>query len=225
MDDLIQKINKAYENINLLKALNLPVSQEQKDIIANLEKEYIQSTIIPDVIEIVQGNVFKNLRPFSLQVNYDPEAEEGINVLLASDESQDETLELTSSSPKKKHDKTKFSFDGIYYHTKKKFVYECVKKYIEDHPTVTLDELELVFPSEIYGKTNGVVRRWSDIQERMIQHPDLKKRFFLDPKERIILNDKTEIVINNQWGDKFGNFLKVAKKLYDVKSDAPYEGL
>jgi hypothetical protein len=40
------------------------------------------------------------------------------------------------------------------------------------------------------------------------------------------LYDGTEIVVNSQWGSKnFPRFLALAKKIYNVTSDAPYEGI
>lgn len=222
MDDLKLKISKAYEAINLLKALNLPESQEQKDTIASLEKEYILSTIIPDVKEIIEGDVFDNLQDFNLTVSYS--SENGVDISIEEKPLENESFSSAFESTKK-HDTTRFSIDGVQFFNKKQFVHKVVSQYIEDHPSVTIEELESVFPSEIYGKTNGVVRRWEDVQRRIVAQPDLVNRYFTEPDKRITLKDGTEIVVNNQWGNKFGNFLVVAKRLYNVTSSAPYSGI
>lgn len=216
MEDLKSKIIKAHEATDLLKSLNLPISQEQKDLICELEKEYINDDIIPDVQEIIEGSVFAQLGKFSLKIEYNPET--GVDVIL--NETNDDSISRGEPGEKRSFDTTKYSFDGgVHFFNKRRFVYEVVKNYIQSHPTVSLIELEERFPSKIHGKTNGVVRDWKEVQKRMETMPDLRKRFFCEPDEIITLFDGTQITINNQWGDKFYNFLAVAKELHDVIDD------
>ena len=173
MDDLIFRIKKAYESIELLKTLGLPVSPEQKQNLTCLEKEYIQSHIIPDVSEIVQGNLLDGLHSFSLKVSYTPD--DGVTVTTSK-----ETTSVPASTIER--DTARFSIEGGPHLKKRKFVYAVVKKYINDHPNVTFFELENVFPSRLNANTkNGVVRRWSDIRQRITGHPDVATRFFCEP--------------------------------------------
>ena len=44
---MMEQLKKAYEAIEMLRALELPVSDEQLRAIAKLEKEYLQNEIIP----------------------------------------------------------------------------------------------------------------------------------------------------------------------------------
>ena len=126
--------------------------------------------------------------------------------------------ELDGPSPKRSdesHDSTTYSFDnGNTFYNKRRFVLEVVRKYVHDNPFVTIDELEIVFPSEIHSKKRGVVRPLSLVQEWIMSTPDLKKRYFLNPSEIIRLHDGTEIVVNNQWGDNFSRFIPVVQKLF-----------
>ena len=126
--------------------------------------------------------------------------------------------ELDGPSPKRSdesHDSATYSFDnGKTFYNKRRFVLEVVRKYVHDNPFVTIDELEIVFPSEIHSKKRGVVRPLSLVQEWIMSTPDLKKRYFLNPSEIIRLHDGTEIVVNNQWGDNFSRFIPVVQKLF-----------
>lgn len=222
MSDLKTKINTAYEAIKLLSDLNLPISREQKETISSLEQEYISSTIIPDIQEIVQGNVFDNLRPFELTVSFSKDT--GVKVYM-NNKAREMTANTTIPKPSRKHDTTKFSIDGTNYYNKKQFVYHVISQYIKDNPSITFAELERVFPSEIYGKTNGVVRKWSEVQNRILSQPDLINRYFTESDKRITLMDGTVLVVNNQWGPRFPNFLVVAKRLYQVTSNVPFPGV
>ena len=117
-------------------------------------------------------------------------------------------------------DTTKYSIDGgNNFYNKRRFVLEVVKKYIQDNPTSTLEDLENRFPSEIISKTRGVIRPLSLVKTWMASKPDIRKRFFMEDDEIITLKDGTKVVVHNQWGDSFPNFLRIAKKLYHVISD------
>lgn len=115
---------------------------------------------------------------------------------------------------------TYFSFDGINYHCKRRFVLELIKDYIANNPNTNFEELEKQFPPELHTKSLGVVRLLSSVNERIITHPDLKNRYFLKDNEIIILADGTKVVVNNQWGTLFPKFLKKAKALYHISSCA-----
>lgn len=118
-------------------------------------------------------------------------------------------------------DTTKFSFDGgITYYNKRKFVLEIIKDYIHTHSKITFDELERVFYPEIHSKSRGVIKRYTDVQQMIEKSQDTKKRYFLDESDIISLSDGTRIVVNNQWGDKFSNFLSAIKDIYTVESDS-----
>lgn len=113
-----------------------------------------------------------------------------------------------------------FSFDGITFHCKRRFVLELIKYYVENNPNVNFEELEKQFPAELHTKSLGVVRTLSSVNERIIFQPDLRKRYFLKENEIIILSDGTKVVVNNQWGTLFPKFLKKANLLYHITSSA-----
>ena len=116
-------------------------------------------------------------------------------------------------------DLTHYSFDGVHFHNKRRFVLELIKQYVTDHHGITFEELEKQFPYTLHSKSLGVVRRLCEVQERIEQKPDFKKRYFLKPNEIICLNDGTEITVTNQWGNLFPKFLAKAMQLYNITND------
>lgn len=110
-----------------------------------------------------------------------------------------------------------FSVDGIHYYGVGRFVLAVINKYISEHPNITYDELERVFPPELgRSKKNGVVRTIEFIKE----NPKKQIRFFSG--EPIKLIDNTFIVVCSQWGNSgtskiyFQNFLEHVKTMYHV---------
>ena len=59
---MMEQLKKAYEAIEMLRALELPVSDEQLRAIAKLEKEYLQDEIIPLLKQELEPYVTK-LKP------------------------------------------------------------------------------------------------------------------------------------------------------------------
>lgn len=132
------------------------------------------------------------------------------------------TQKIVAKSPAfEKRDKEKdasFSFDGINFYCKRRFVLELIKDYVENNPNVKFEELERQFPAELHTKSLGVIRTLSSVNERIIAQPDLRKRYFLKENEVITLSDGTKVVVNNQWGTYFPKFLKKADLLYHITS-------
>ena len=123
------------------------------------------------------------------------------------------------------HDTTRFSFDGgKTFYNKRLFVLKVIRKYVSEHPNITIDELEDVFPSSIISKKRGVIKPLSVVKGWIKERPDVAKRYFMNENEIITLIDGTKIVVHNQWGTHFPKFLDIALKLYDVRSDKLYHG-
>lgn len=129
-----------------------------------------------------------------------------IKASVASEKSEEEEIE---------HDRY-FSFDGVNYHCKRKFVLELIKDYVAINSGMTFEELEKVFPSNLHSKALGVIRTLASVKERIVHQPDLQKRYFLKDSEIITLSNGTKVVVNNQWGKKFPNFLNKARNLYHI---------
>lgn len=121
------------------------------------------------------------------------------------------------------HDTTKFSIDGKTFYNKRNFVLNVVKQYVQDHPGITYQELENVFPSETISKERGIVRPLAMVTKWIETKPDLKNRYCLKDGETITLSNGEEIAVYNQWGTTtFPKFLALAEKYYIIKSDKKY---
>ena len=93
-----------------------------------------------------------------------------------------------------------------------KFQSEVVnKKYVIDHPEVTLEELQTIFPRALHGNYELVVDA-SDPPERF------NVIYFYRERDWIDLKDGRKICVTNQWGRPIiGRFLQKAKELgYEI---------
>lgn len=116
-------------------------------------------------------------------------------------------------------DRTKYSFEGGQLLNKRRFVLEVVKYYVRCHPQISYENLIRVFPATLHSnKSNGVIKRYNDVVKQVALNPDVRNRFFMKDDEVITLSNGMKVVVHNQWGDDFYKFLKVAEKLYTVKS-------
>ena len=111
----------------------------------------------------------------------------------------------------KTRDKTKYIIDGRTC-LKNRLVLEVVKKYVAEHPGITVDELHDVFYDKLQGSF-GVVRMKSDIEQPK------QIRYFYKDADTITLDDGTEVVVSNQWGkDNIKAFIVLAKSFgYEIQ--------
>ena len=64
----MEQLKKAYEAIEMLKALDLPISDEQLQGVSRLEKEYLREEIIPLLKQELEPLVGKIKGKFQLEV-------------------------------------------------------------------------------------------------------------------------------------------------------------
>lgn len=74
----MEQLKKAYEAIEMLQALELPVSDEQLRAIAKLEKEYLQDEIIPLLKQELEPFVTKLRSKLQMEVTFDKD--KGLNM-------------------------------------------------------------------------------------------------------------------------------------------------
>lgn len=208
----IELLKNAHDDIEMLKALSLPVSDEQLSGIAELEKRYLEENIIPTVKREIEPFLSSLRCPISLDIVYTLEKGLSFDV----DGSMGNS-EVASEDDASSRDVSKYSFDGSVPYNKRRFVLAVVKNYVKNNPYVTLDDLEKRFPSSLnHTVINGVVRNYDDILKKIEIRPDLRKRFFLKEEDIILLNDGTKVCVNNQWGSTFYKFLEVAEQLHTI---------
>ena len=120
--------------------------------------------------------------------------------------------------PTIENNETEFSLDGNKYWGVGRFVLAVVKQYVSEHPHVTSEELEEMFPSSLScNRKCGVIRTIDFVKYRKDEG-----RFFT--KEPMELKDGTIVVVYSQWGNSgllkrhFQRFLEHIKTFYHVYS-------
>lgn len=69
----MDKLDKAYEAVDLLETLGLPVSNEQLNAIAQMEKDYLRNEIIPLIKQELVPLVEKIKNQFNMKITYSKE--------------------------------------------------------------------------------------------------------------------------------------------------------
>ena len=76
----MNKLDKAYEAFDILQSIDIPISSEQKALVAGLEKEYLNEEVLPLFEQELQQYVQKIHNSFSLEVSYTREG--GLDISL-----------------------------------------------------------------------------------------------------------------------------------------------
>lgn len=77
----MEKLDKTYEAVSMLETLGLPVSIEQLNAIAQMEKDYLRDEIIPLIKQELEPMVDKMRNQFNMVVSYSKE--EGVDIKLS----------------------------------------------------------------------------------------------------------------------------------------------
>lgn len=212
----MEQLKKAYEAIEMLRALKLPVSNEQMDGVAKLEKDYLQQEVIPLMKQELEPLVEKIKGGFQMEAIYNKD--EGLVIQLVEQSGRRLESYTNENDSISIRDTSRYSIDGGEPLKKRRFVLAVVRKYVDNHPGITYEQLKARFPDSLSGSSlYGVFRPYSEITRKSQSQPDLEKRFFLEQDELIELSDGTKLTIYNQWGRHFPNFLEVAKQLYEIE--------
>lgn len=192
-------------------------------VISINEKNEILTKLRLDIKHISEDrNILKSIfSDFLVQQGYDrmliEEEMQNLEIVVSQKQLCSKDLENHSLGTK---DTTRFSFNGSQFYPKKRFVLAVVKQYVKEHPSISYNELERVFPSRIISKQRGVIRPLSVVQEWMKDNADLSSRYFLESDELITLKDGIQYTVYNQWGLKqFNKFLEIAQSMYIVNSN------
>lgn len=102
--NVMDKLDKAYEAVDLLENLGLPVSNEQLNAIAQMEKGYLREEIIPLIKQEMEPLIEKMRNQFNLKVSYTKE--NGLDIQLAEPVVQNRSL--FSGTDERNYRKKKF---------------------------------------------------------------------------------------------------------------------
>ena len=118
----MEKLEKAYEAVEMLKSLGLPVSSEQLRVIAEMEKDYLRDEVIPLFMQELRPLVENVRNSFHMDVTY----------------SKDEGLDIKLSEPAKQNRLTSPTAEDSGYR-KKKFIIRITfpDKHVSCHRIVT----------------------------------------------------------------------------------------
>lgn len=116
---------------------------------------------------------------------------------------------VTETPNKRTYDSTTYSLNGGPMLGKNRLVYDIVSTYIKQHPELTFEEIERIFPPKLQGSC-GVVRTIAFTREKGYKG----HRFFDKPDEILKSCDGTPFVVSTQWGKgNLPNIIDVAIKL------------
>ena len=122
----MEQLKKAYEAIEMLKALDLPVSEEQLTGVAKLEKEYLQKEIIPLLKQELEPLVTKMRSPFYMDITYN--MDKGLEINLEDYMIRQAPVNsMKQSDSVSMRDVTRYSIDGGEPLKKRRFVLAVVK--------------------------------------------------------------------------------------------------
>ncbi len=155
-----------------------------------------------DLEDVERVDILRLLSVFAQKCRVDL----GINESELKEEIFEKTFNEIEEAIKGKKDTTKYNFKENKNLGKGRLVLAVVKDHVENNPSISFEELLLVFPSELRS-VYGVFARVEEIEEK--HHV----RYFMKDEDRIVLSDAT-VVVCNQWGiTNISLFLEVCKKL------------
>lgn len=138
----MEKLQKAYEALEILKSLGLPVSSDQMRGIAKMEREYLSEEVIPLLEGELLPLVEKMRTKFQLEVTYS--AEDGLDVNLVDRVPKQETLfqnETESRRQKKYNIRVTFPDKHVSYN---KMVWETLMEVVRYAGPEKVRELEII---------------------------------------------------------------------------------
>lgn len=86
----MDKLQKAYEAVEMLRELGLPISSDQTIAIAQMEKQYLREEVIPLITQEMEPLVEKMRNKFSMEVTYTKE--NGLDIQLVEKKPVQETF-------------------------------------------------------------------------------------------------------------------------------------
>ena len=214
---MMENLSTAYDAIELLESLGLPISPEQLQQVKQLEQQYIQDVVVPHIKNECEPLLEDLAGGCRLILSYS--SENGLSICTATD--TDTRLGFIDSSVSNnratsyEQDRTKYSFNGGPAMPKRRCVLKVVQEYVKDHPGITFDKLQTVFPDSYAGGGYYVVGRYETIKNKYDSIVEFGRRYFIEDEDVIVLSDGTKVVVTSQWGAvRFETFLGLARRFY-----------
>ena len=161
-------------------------------------------------LEIVQINDDDKNEIYHLLTSFSSECRKDLEIsdTEIGDEIKNNTVKTISESVKMQRDFTKYFFNDEEL-AKNRYIYAVIKNYVEENPTITLEEFPKKVIERSFDNRKNDFETWKTYNEVIDQH--LKKgskRYFVTNRGGNYLKDKdmvlkladAEICISNQWG-------------------------
>ena len=213
---MTENLSTAYDAIELLESLGLPVSQEQLQQVKQLEQQYIDDVIVPHIQKECEPLLEDLIGGCHLIIDYS--REKGLDIHPATEDDLRPHINSSLAGSKTtsyEQDRTKYSFNGGPALPKRRCVLKVVQEYVKEHPNISFEELQRVFPDSYAGGGYYVVGKYETIQRKYDTMSEFGRRYFIEEDDVIVLADGTRVVVTSQWGaTRFETFLGLAKRLY-----------
>ena len=212
---MTENLSTAYDAIELLESLGLPVSPEQLLQVKQLEQQYIDDVIVPHIQKECEPLLEDLMGGCHLIIDYS--REKGLVIRPASKDDLSLHIESSLEGVKSSYeqDRTKYSFNGGPALPKRRCVLKVVQEYVKDHPSITFEDLQRAFPDSYAGGGYYVVGKYEIIKRKYDTMSEFARRYFIEEDDVIVLADGTRVVVTSQWGaTRFETFLGLAKHFY-----------
>lgn len=189
------------ESLNKIKDLLVNDSQEQimTGMRMYLMEKYGDSFSEEDIVRMLK----------SLRFSVTPTDGQIANVTIVPPSNVSQKHSINPPEATHKHDTTLYSIDGGSFLNKRRFVYQLVKLYVEQHPFTLYSELEKVFPPSVQG-SYGVICDINVIRKKGIED----YRYFTKDDELLQSVDGIIFAVSTQWGiTNTTKFMNLAKSL------------
>lgn len=122
-----------------------------------------------------------------------------------------------------KRDTTKYFLNGSNALSKRDFVFQVIKYYIEQNPQTSFEELKRVFPNSIIGTKSvrkGLIASVDVLLDGSMSEKELNTRYSFNKEDRLLCVGGVEFFVSTQHTvDSANRMVVVAKQLgYDVSS-------
>ncbi len=110
-------------------------------------------------------------------------------------------------------DYTKYDFNESKELSKNRLVLEVVRKYVNEHPNISYDNLKSIFPDNFAKGNLGIIKNEDEIIEwENDGRTETRERRFFSNSDEIIYLDNKKLYVSTQWGgERFDRFLKYAQ--------------
>lgn len=192
--DYLSEREKIVEAINQSDAVEVDLDPENVKFVGVLVGGYIDDELRKEmpITDLKNGNLLKEHPRQQTIMGYTDQ----ISAITLERFRNPHTCEIVVlSTPVVKtnvKDTTKYQIDGEGRYGKAKLVHEIVKRYVKQHPEVSIDQLEKIFPTPKLIRTLGVFAEVQVARKRA-------DRYYADRKMLIALGDGVKIATCNQW--------------------------